>query len=219
MGSLQCRWVRDRLPLLAGDELRGADLRRVERHLIQCVKCRQHRLSLDQSMQVLHLAAAQPLVPSDAPSLWPELARQIRHSRPPARAPLFSWPRRYGLWPAFGLGLGLVAAVVAVGVRHEVADARSRMVDNAQPIPVDVAPPAEPAAPVVPPAELIVSSTDVDAGSVAAASSSLSSSKPQAVDVTASAENVPATRFGYDLDHALPMPTGNEAREGKQPTY
>jgi anti-sigma factor RsiW len=199
MGNLQCRWVRDRLPLLAGDELRGTDLRRVERHLIGCSKCREHRISLDQTLKVLHMAAAQPLVPSDAPSLWPELARQIRHSRPPAQTPLFTWPRRLGLWPAFGLGLGLVATVIAIGARIQVADARKSIASNTQPIPTVVSKPEQAVAVEIP----------------APTNDAIKSQG----EVTASTESVPATRFGYDLDHTMPMPLGNEAREGKQPTY
>jgi anti-sigma factor RsiW len=180
MGNLQCKWVRDRLPLQAGDELRGMDLRRVERHLIGCLKCRQHRMSLDQTVRILHTVAAQPLVPADAPSLWPELARQIRHSRLPAQAPVFTWSRRFGLWPAFGLGLGLVAAAIAVGARNQMADARSSMASNTRPIAPVVSRPE-----TTPPAE-VPASTD-------------SLIKPQG-EMTASAETVPATRLGYDLD-------------------
>lgn len=199
MGNLQCKWVRDRLPLLAGDELRGNDLRRVERHLIGCLKCREYRVSLDQSLKVLHLAAAQPLVPPDAPSLWPELARQIRHSRRPAQTPLFTWPRQWGLWPAWGLGLGLVAAVIGLSARNQVTDARERIAHNSQPIPSVVASPKP-----LPPVEILATAHDVI--------------KSQG-EVTASTESVPATRMGYDLDHTMPMPLGNEPREGKQPTY
>ncbi|WP_406698492.1 zf-HC2 domain-containing protein [Singulisphaera sp. Ch08] len=197
MGNFQCQWVRDRLPLLTGDELRGNDLRRVERHLIGCLKCREHRRSLDQSLQVLHMVAAQPLVPSDAPSLWPDLARQIRHSRLPAQTPLFSWPRQWGLWPAFGLSFGLITAVIALSARNQVTDARDRIASNTQPISAMISKP-EPVTPV----ETLAATDDVV--------------KSQG-EVTASTEIVPATRFGYDLDHT--MPTGNETREGKQATY
>ena len=38
----RCAWVRDRLPLLAGDDWLGPDRRRVERHLIGCPTCRRH---------------------------------------------------------------------------------------------------------------------------------------------------------------------------------
>src|SRR6478736_4011665 len=79
----RCRWVRDRLPLLAGGELMGADRRKVERHLIACAGCRQHERSLVGALGVLQAVAAQsPAAGADeAPSLWPALARQIRESR------------------------------------------------------------------------------------------------------------------------------------------
>ncbi len=45
-----CEWSLKRLPLLADDELIGADRRRVERHLIGCASCRErlesHRATL-----------------------------------------------------------------------------------------------------------------------------------------------------------------------------
>jgi|GEM_PF-1677637 len=211
MGNLQCRWVRDRLPLLAGDELRGADLRRVERHLISCLKCREHRAALDQTLQILHTVAAQPLVPSDSPSLWPDLARQIRHSRRPAQAPLFTLSRRFGLWPAFGLGFGLLVAVVAVGTRHQLGEAPAPVVNQprpAAPLVADTAPEPQ-LAPL--PLETLASADTLANVSV--------SVKPQG-EVAVAAETVPATRYGYDLDHTMPMPAGNESRENsKQPTY
>jgi hypothetical protein len=93
--------------------------------------------------------------------------------------------------------LGLVAAVIAVGARNQMADARSSIVSNTRPIPPVVSRPE----------------TTVPAEAPASTDSVI---KPQG-EVTASAETVPATRLGYDLDHALPM--GNETREGKQATY
>jgi anti-sigma factor RsiW len=201
MGNLHCKWVRDRLPLMAGEELRGLDLRRVERHLIGCPKCRQYRVSLDQALDVLHAASAHSPTRPDTPSLWPDLARQIRQSRRPAQAPLFTWTRRFGLWPAFVLGLALVAAVVAVGSRRPAASPGNRVI-------ADVSLPPEPAAPVAPaaPAEVIEASREPV-------------SKPvgEPATASASAESVPASRLGYDLDHAMPM--GVEGREGKQPTF
>ena len=56
----RCRWVRDRLPLLAGGELTGADRRKVERHLIACPDCRRHERSLAGALGVLQAAAARP---------------------------------------------------------------------------------------------------------------------------------------------------------------
>jgi hypothetical protein len=119
MGHPRCHWVRDRLPLLVGDDLRGMDRRRVERHLIGCPQCRQHQAALGQSLEILRTAAATSLAESDAPSLWPALARQIRESRRPTPKPALAFPSPLPLlssWLrlnprlAFGLGLALLAA-------------------------------------------------------------------------------------------------------------
>src|SRR5262245_24443614 len=194
MGNPRCKWVRDRLPLLAGEELRGLDLRKVERHLIGCPKCRRHRVSMDEALSVLHTASAHSPAPHNAPSLWPELARQIRDlRRPAARTPLFVWPRRFGFRPAFALGLSvalIAAAIIAVGSRRPPAGAKP-MVDDRIASAVVPAPAPQPA-PVAAPEP-----------------SPEPASKPQTEMV--SAETVPANRVGYDLDHAAPMPTGAEA--------
>jgi anti-sigma factor RsiW len=198
MGNPRCQWVRERLPLLAGEELRGLDLRRVERHLIGCPKCRHHRASMDRALNILHVASSHSAVPADAPSLWPNVARQIRQSRRPAQTPLFTWSRRLGLWPAFGLSLAVVASAVAIGSRGPSPRPRASVVVE---MPIPTAPLVSSDAPT-PPAE--------------APEPSREAVKSQAE--TASAESVPASRLGYDLDHAMPM--GVEAREGKpQPTY
>ncbi|MBX6314032.1 MAG: zf-HC2 domain-containing protein, partial [Isosphaeraceae bacterium] len=76
-----CSWVRARLPLLAGGELLGLDRRLVERHLIGCPACRSRWESLRGSLDALHAAAAVDPARPEAPSLWPELARQLRESR------------------------------------------------------------------------------------------------------------------------------------------
>ena len=54
----RCRWVRDRLPLLSGGELIGADRRKVERHLIACAGCRRHERSLSDALGALQAAAS-----------------------------------------------------------------------------------------------------------------------------------------------------------------
>jgi len=113
----RCRWVRHRLPLLAGGELGMDERRRVERHLIGCLGCRGRRESSDGALAALRSVAGVSPTPADAASLWPALDRQIRRSRHlPARRP---WLDRLGLravlapWPAFGLSLGLAAVAVA----------------------------------------------------------------------------------------------------------
>lgn len=117
MANPRCKWVRDRLPLLEGGELVGSDRRKVERHLIGCPACRQYHGAIGKTLEVLHAASACDPIESDAPSLWPALARQIRESRRPAAAPTL-WPAwsRWAFWPVvgLGLGLGLLAAVSVV---------------------------------------------------------------------------------------------------------
>ena len=106
MGNPRCKWVRDRLPLLAGGELAGVERRRTERHLIGCSQCRSHRLALGAALDALHAAAAGPPPTAAAsPSLWPALARQIRESRRPAAASGFPWAF-FAFVLASGLGSG-----------------------------------------------------------------------------------------------------------------
>jgi len=205
MGNLQCKWVRDRLPLLAGNELRGADLRRVERHLIGCAPCREHRSSLGQALKVLHLAAAYPPVSAEAPSLWPSLARQIRHSRPPAQAPLFAWSRRFGLWPAYSFaGACLLAIAVTVGPRGQGTDSQF------DPHSLNTAANHKPA-----PAEVVKQVPEP----IVASHEPSESPEPASEAITAFTESVPSARIGYDLDHTIPMPSGRESRDTtRQPT-
>lgn len=142
MGNPRCHWVRGRLPLLVGDELRGLDRRRVERHLIGCPQCRQHQAALGQALRTLHTAAATTPVQNDAPSLWPALARQIRESRRPTPAPtlaslffpMTSWLRLNPL-PALSLGLVLFAtATVSLGIRQQINTAQNHIRANERPL-------------------------------------------------------------------------------------
>jgi hypothetical protein len=89
MGFFACRWVRPRLPLLAGDDLVGPARRRLERHLIGCPDCRLRLASLQGALTVLHRVAAIDPIPAAAP-LWPSLSREIRESR---RAGSTVWTR------------------------------------------------------------------------------------------------------------------------------
>jgi predicted anti-sigma-YlaC factor YlaD len=144
MGNPRCYWVRDRLPLTVGDDLRGLDRRLVERHLIGCPQCRQHQAALGQALETLRTVAATTPTTPDAPSLWPALARQIRESRRPSPAPTFAVPSPLALvvswlrlnpWPALGVGLALfAAATVGLGVRHRVATAEALILANARPL-------------------------------------------------------------------------------------
>ena len=105
-----CGWVRDRLPLLAGDDLLGDDRRRARRHLIGCPSCRHRLAALRETLAVLQGASTVSPSHPDAPSLWPEIDRQIRESRRPAPALGLPWPR-LGLFSAVGLAAGLVLVV------------------------------------------------------------------------------------------------------------
>jgi hypothetical protein len=110
MGTEHCRWARDRLPLLAGGELVGGERRRVERHLIVCPACRRQSEAARGALAVLHVAAAEPPSRREAPSLWPDLERQIREMRRPAAPSWGLWPR-FATWAAAGLAAGLLLAV------------------------------------------------------------------------------------------------------------
>lgn len=127
MRTSKCRWVRSRLPLLAGGELFGPERRLVERHLLGCAACREQRAGLGASLAVLHeTAEVDPL--SRPPGLWPVLERQIREARRPLPEEV-SWSRRM-LVPVAGLAaaLTLSATVGLLAVRWDRARSRDRLV-------------------------------------------------------------------------------------------
>src|SRR4051812_3841037 len=109
----QCRWVRPRLPLLAGGELGVEERRRVERHLIGCPDCRDRRDASVEALAMLRGFAEESPARLDAPSLWPALSTQIRQSRHVAPSP--SWWELSLLrpWGAFSLAMGLGAVLAA----------------------------------------------------------------------------------------------------------
>ncbi len=193
MGNPRCSWVRDRLPLVAGNDLLGSERRRVERHLIGCPECRRHREAAQRAYAVLQTAAEESAARSDAPSLWPALARQIQESRRPAgiSALLISFGLarpRLRLWPALGLGLSLATAVgLTVAARQQVAAFRAEIAANTRPI----------AAPV----------TDPVAPAEAAAPTQLAQQPEPEPEAT------PAPRYDYVLEHGTPM--GPDAPESK----
>jgi predicted anti-sigma-YlaC factor YlaD len=207
MGNPRCNWVRDRLPLTVGDDLRGLDRRLVERHLIGCPQCRQHQASLGQALETLRTVAATTPTTPDAPSLWPALARQIRESRRPSPAPTFAVPSPIALvvswlrlnpWPALGLGLALLAAAtVGLGVRHRVATAEALILANARPLA-----PAQTALYKTPQGD---SRREL----------------PTPVESSSVVENSSSPRFDFDssLDRGRPMPPdGGDPRDTKS-TY
>jgi len=91
MGNRKCEWVAARLPLWvdSGDrndpaeadgdrgDLTASERRQIERHLVDCVLCRRHRMALEQALGVLAVAATHLPVLPEASSLWPLLERRI----------------------------------------------------------------------------------------------------------------------------------------------
>ncbi len=207
MGNPRCKWVRDRLPLLAGDELVGFDRRKVERHLIGCPKCRQHRIALADALDILHAASAHSPSQPDAPSLWPALARQISESRRPAPAPALSaaWPRWGGWSPVLGLsGLGLLAAIGMAVV----------LVRPTPPAPADSIAQFRPtAAPAIGPVPAPRPARPLDVPT-----SAPSRDLPRSSADTPVVENTSMTRLDYDLERGTPMPA-DPPRDARQPTY
>lgn len=194
MGNPRCRWVRDRLPLLAGDDLVGPDRRRVESHMVGCSGCRRHREALGRALRALEAASASSPARPDAPSLWPDLARQIRESRRPHRGPTFDFgisfsfaPPQVRRWPAFGLILGLLATIGATAaVRNQIAATRADMAANSLPI----------ASPMI--------TRDVAERPRASA--------PSPDLPTPVAENVPSQRFHDDSDPATTTPDPRDSK-------
>jgi len=197
--------VRERLPLLAGDDLQGPDRRWVERHLIGCSRCRQHHATLGEALRVLRFAATTPPILADTSSLWPALARQIRESRRPVQNTSFTLPARLASvlsWfpihpaPAFGLALGLLATIgIGLGIRHQHAAAHAQLVANGHPLAAYVALSASQRVPTPVP--------DPVPGNEA----------PVSVE-SPTVENT-APRRNYDLDHGRPMPDPWETRDTK----
>lgn len=191
MGNPHCKWVRDRLPLLAGEELFGMERRRVERHLIGCAQCRAHRAALGSALEALHAASGELPAQPDAPSLWPALARQIqesRHAAPPS-------PWAFALtWPRLGLAAGLLAALgMTAAARRQGADARAQIAAATRPLPVLAARPLPVPAPPAPAPERVA----------------------QAEPIAEPAAPV-AARYDYMLDHGTPMPDGDSK---SRPSY
>ena len=187
----RCRWVRHRLPLLAGGELGVEERRRVERHLIGCLGCRDRRAASTDALDALRAFAETAPAPADSPSLWPSLALQIRQSRHAAPRPMWWELPLSRPWPAFGLALGLGAVVVA-----SLALPSARQTLRQSPAVVVDIPEVEPETFVFSPPGALPdrpagSSRDVPKGGAGAFD------PPQTL------------QFGYDLDHGTPMGPGS----------
>lgn len=215
-GFFRCRWVLDRLPLLAGGDLTVTDRRKVERHLIACPGCRSHNASMASALGALRSAATESPVETDAPSLWPALARQIRETRHESRPSILSlplplaepgswldaaWasvrPSRVRPWLTAAAGLavlGLTAAGVDAWVRLRIRAARAEIAAAALPL--------KPAAGFIPTIDPIGPS-----------SSGVSIAQVQADASEPTPERSTGARVDYDLDHGTPM--GTDPRDVK----
>jgi anti-sigma factor RsiW len=188
MGNDRCRWVRHRLPLLAGGELGVEDRRRVERHMIGCPDCRDRREGSEVALSALRAAAGISPARADAPSIWPALSRQIRESRHGSPRSAFlrlAWPRfDSALWPAMGLALGLGGVMaLAVSLGRE--------------LPQDTSPALVEAFKVAPE----VPAPMVQAGALPEGPTSLTQAPIKPIEP-------PSTlKFDYDLDHGTPVGT------------
>jgi anti-sigma factor RsiW len=186
MGNDRCRWVRHRLPLLAGGELGVEDRRRVERHMIGCPDCRDRREGSESALSALRAASVTSPARADAPSIWPALALQIRESRHGSpRSSFFKleWPRfDSALWPAMGLALGL-GGVMALAV------------SQGREFPRDVAP-------------VLVESIeiDLDAPTPVPQVSALPEGPSGLAQAPIKPIEPPSTfKYDYDLDHGTPV--------------
>jgi anti-sigma factor RsiW len=192
MGNDRCRWVRHRLPLLAGGELGSEDRRRVERHMIGCPDCRDRREGSETALSALRAASGISPARADAPSLWPALSRQIRESRHRSPGSSFlgssflklEWPRfDSALWPAMGLALGL-GGVMALAV------SRGReLPQEIAPVPVEAFHTIDREAPA----------PMLQGGALPEGPSSLAQGPIKPIEP-------PSTlKFDYDLDHGTPV--------------
>ncbi len=198
----QCRWVRHRLPLLAGGELGGEERRKVERHLIGCLDCRGRRDDSVGALAALRRLGEESPLTVDAPSLWPSLARQIRQSRH-ASPPLPWWerplPRPWGFASlTTALGVVLVASNTppVPDVEGTPASASAVVIDE---VPAPVFPIWDPM-------------DDLEAPTPPRKSSALpggSSGGLTQADVKPIEPPSSILRFDYDLDHGTPMTPGN----------
>jgi anti-sigma factor RsiW len=189
----QCRWVRHRLPLLAGGELGIVERRRVERHLIGCPGCRDQRDASNDALTALRSFAEESPARADAPSLWPALAVQIRQSRHVGpRLPWWEIPLSRP-WFAFsvvvGVGVVLVSALRQAPVQEKDKPAPPRVI-------------AKKSAKVKPPVLAVSAPRALPAGSTRS---------PGALPKDGDSPVVSASnlQFNYDLDHMTPMNPSN----------
>lgn len=125
---MNCRQVRDALPLFVGGDLEGDERSRVEAHLVDCAACRAERERADSVF-----APLRRLGPTDAPvpgadALWAGISVQMgwaaSKDATPRIAPRRAWIRSLrtigGIAAVFLLGLGLGLGSTLLGARRPV---------------------------------------------------------------------------------------------------
>lgn len=201
-----CRWIRFRLPLLAGGELAMRDRREVERHLIGCQGCRARRDASAGAVATLRLAGSEFVSAPDAPSLWPSLARQIRESKhASSRAAWWDLPspRVWGLAGlASAIGVLLVASAAPTPIGLEGPPSLPATTALADPSPIPEIPRPDALAADAGPAE------SPRRGALPEIPASRSGELAQApwkpIEPPSS-----ILSFDYDLDHGIPMGPGS----------
>ena len=274
MGNHDCEWISARLPLWVDDgdcnssigipgergDLTVEERQEIERHLACCARCCSHRVSLNQALGALAIAANHLPVVSSAPSLWPVLEQRIaNHEKPNSERwalmrrgsnPRFvkPWAKLNSVRPLrhawardtlrellagrgqqkpeskqfFGLLLKTSIAAAAVlltlsafAVAHrQWTSAQTTILANAVPLtdPIPV-----PTITEEPPMEIDDRDrNDVPPNQLADAEPPHPiETAPAAVEASAPKPS-PRTRFGFDLEHGIPMPP--DTREAK-PVY
>jgi Putative zinc-finger len=190
----QCRWVRHRLPLLAGGELGVEERRRVERHLIGCLGCQDRREESTNALTVLRSFAEVAPAKTDAPSLWPALAVQIRQSRHVDARPSWWEIPLSRPWFAFNVAVGF-GLVLAAGFMQP------SIQEQATPAPAVTIQPEV----IEPPAILAYSPSPRRA--LPDTPARPAGALPQGAD--GQAEPPSGLLFNYDLDHMTPMSSSN----------
>jgi len=189
-----CRWVRHRLPLLAGGELGIEERRRVERHLIGCLGCRDHRDASTDALAALRSLAEESPSSADAPSLWPALAIQIRQSRHVTPRP--SWWEIPFPHPRAALGLGLASGLLGMAVAASLVPPSGREAPRSSAPSVDVAP-----------VEIQTVALTSRRGALPSGPARPTGALPQNGGNPYDPPSIP--QFNYDLDHGTPMGPGD----------
>jgi hypothetical protein len=172
--------------------------RKVERHLIGCVDCRDRRESSTGAFSALRaFAEVSSPVPENSPSLWPALSTQIRQSRHVSSAPSWWEIPLPGARAALGLSMSLIAIAIAplalLSGRTPARPAPASVSVEVQPVEFPKLASVPPALPAPGP------SIPVDAPL----------KKPKPVNLGFDPTSNASVPINYDLDHGTPRGSGS----------